>query len=284
MSRVSAAGTRREIPLRTLVLLVVFASLALVTLDSRGNGLIETVRDVARDALAPVRSGVDSAFSPLEDAVNGVSGYGSVKSENERLRLKVDDLRGRLRRERAVGSRVGELERLVDLPTIEDATGVTARVIASAPGNFQRTIELDRGANTGIEVDQPVVTGGGLVGKITDVSATRSTVILIDSPGFGVGVRLEKSNDKGIAEGRTGDRELRLGFLSNARVKIDEGELVFTAATADAVFPPDVPVARVSRVTKPRGDLEPTVTLTPLVDLDNLTFVKVLRSSGPSTG
>ena len=54
------------------------------------------------------------------------------------------------------------------------------------------------------QLSQPVVAGNGLVGKVTAVSSEESTVTLIDSPGFGVGVRLEGTNESGIAEGRTG--------------------------------------------------------------------------------
>jgi cell shape-determining protein MreC len=58
------------------------------------------------------------------------------------------------------------------------------------------------------------------------------------------------------------------------------GELVFTAAVADAAFPPDIPVAKVTSVGKPKGNLEPTVTVRPLVNLDDLTYLKVLRPQG----
>ncbi len=282
---------QRETRRRPVLLLVIIVSLVLITLDSRGNGAIDSSRRLARDALQPARSLVDSVFDPVRNVVDGVTSYGSVKDQNALLKRRVAKLEGRLLRERAVGSEVGELEKLLDLPTIEDATGVAARVISGSPDNFERTVIVNKGSAKGIEISQPVVAGNGLVGKVTAVTSEEATVTLLDSPGFGVGVRLEGSNESGIAEGRTGDRTMRLNFLSRQLPICGEnaapdtcmrkGELVFTAAVANAAFPPDIPVAKVKNRTKQVGELEATITLTPLVDLDDITYVKILRWPGP---
>jgi rod shape-determining protein MreC len=285
---------RRDARRRPVLLILVVLALVLVTLDSRGNGLIDSFRRLSRDALAPVQSVVDSAFTPVRNGIDGITGYGSVKDENALLKKRVADLEGRLLRERAVGSEVNELGKLLDLPTIQDATGVAARVISGAPGNFERTVVINKGTAKGVDVGQPVVAGNGLVGKITESASDESTVTLIDSPGFGVGVRLEHSNERGIAEGRTGEREMRLNFLTKILAEcgenspvdtcISKGEVVFTSASEAAAFPPDIPVAKVTGITKKIGDLESTVTLRPLVDLNDLAYVKVLRWPEPKGG
>jgi len=285
---------RQETRRRPALLIVAVLALVLVTLDSRGNGIIDSVRSVAREALQPVQSAVDSAFGPVRDAAQGLTDYGSLKDENARLRKEIAEMRGKLLRERAVGTEVGELEKLLDLPTIEDATGVTARVVSGAPGNFERTVIVNKGTSNGVDIGQPVVAGDGLVGKVTETTSTQATVTLVDNPGFGVGVRLENSNDRGIAEGRAGEREMRLNFLtrrlgectenSSPDTCITRGELVFTSAVEDAAFPPDIPVAKVREVEKRQGDLEPTVFLDPLASLDDITYVKVLRWPEPKGG
>jgi rod shape-determining protein MreC len=285
---------RRDARRRPVLLIVVLLSLVLVTVDSRGNGLVDSLRRVARDTLQPVQSVVDSAFSPLRDASNGITGYGAVKDENALLKRRLAELQGRLLRERAVGSEVNELGKLLDLPTIQDATGVAARVIGGAPGNFERTVVINKGTSKGVDVGQPVVAGNGLVGKVTEASGTQATVTLLDSPGFGVGVRLENTNERGIAEGRTGEREMRLNFLSkllpacekdsSPDTCISDGELVFTSAVANAAFPPDIPVAKVTGIQKKTGELESTVSLRPLVNLNDITYVKVLRWPEPTSG
>ena len=61
----SARPSRR----RTILILLVLASITLITLDTRGgdNGIGGRVRNTARDVLAPVQDGVDSLTKPIED-------------------------------------------------------------------------------------------------------------------------------------------------------------------------------------------------------------------------
>src|SRR5262249_39571126 len=150
-------------------------SLALITVDSRGSSIVGTLRHTARDVIAPIQDLADNVFSPVQNAVDGVTGYGALKDQNAALKQQVAELRGKLARDRAVGSDVTELQKLLDLPTIEDATGIAVRVIGGSPGNFERTVEVNKGANDGVIVGLPVVAGDGLVGKVTDASATRAT-------------------------------------------------------------------------------------------------------------
>jgi rod shape-determining protein MreC len=268
---------RRETRRRPILILAIITSLALITLDTGGNATIATVRRDARDLVAPIQNLVGDAVHPVEDLFDGITSAGSLREQNARLRAHISQLEGRLSRERAVGAEVGELERLLDLPTVEDATGIAARVIGGPPGNFERTLVIDRGLSSGVDVGMPVVAGAGLVGKIVDVSRTRATVRLIDSPGLGVGVRSEKSREQAITEGRAGDKLLRLGFLTNPRAPIAVGELVFTAGEQGSAFPPDIPVGIVKSIDRLRGDLDPDIFVQPMVDFDLLIFVKVLR-------
>jgi rod shape-determining protein MreC len=287
---------RRETRHRSVLLLVVITSLILVTLDSRGNGVIDSFRSVARDTFGPIQQGVEDVFRPVRDLFGGVTDYSALKDENAQLKRKIANLEGKLAKNRAVGSDVTELQQLLDLPTIEDATGIAARVVGTASGNFDRTVEINKGTDKGVFAGEPVVAGNGLVGKVTEASGTLATVTLVDAPGLGVGVRLENTKVEGLTEAHVGERQILLKFLGNGPngrplreckkdappdTCISINELVFTAAVANAAFPPDIPVARVVSVVSPRTELEATITLQPLVNLDDLTYVKVLRWPEP---
>jgi rod shape-determining protein MreC len=268
---------RRESRRRPIIALIVVTCLALITLDNSGNGVIGTVRHTARDAIAPVQGVVSDAFNPVANVFDGVTKVHGLEDDNARLRAQVSELQGKLSRNRGVGEEYSQLARLLDIPDVEDVTGVVARVIGGPAGNFERTLTLNKGTSQGIVTGMPIVAGNGLVGKVTDASRTRATVTLIDSPGLGVGVRTEKSREQAVTQGRSGDRLLRLGFIDNPRAAIEEGELVFTAGVEGAAYPPDVPVARVVKIDRNRGELDPDIFVEPLVDLDKLVFVKALR-------
>jgi rod shape-determining protein MreC len=257
-------------------------AVALVVVDSGRSGVVASMRDAANSAISPVRSATNSAFQPLRDVGSGITDYSSLKRQNGQLRRQLGDLQGQVRKSRGIGGEVGQLEKLLDLPTVEDATGIAARVSGGAPGNFERTVELDKGATKGIRVGYPVVTGDGLVGTISAVTRSQSTVTLLDNPSLGVGVRLETSQVFAITTATAGDRALHLANLSDNFAQVQKGELVFTAAVPNAAFPPDEPVGTVTSFARGPQDLAPSITVAPLVNLDNLDFVKVLRWPDPT--
>ena len=116
--------------------------------------------------------------------------YDDVRKENERLRAEIDTLRGQQAQQQDAQQ---QLQMISDLDKISQWTtlaGVDARIVAGPLTNFEHTLELDKGSNDGIAVDMPVVTGAGLVGRITDVEKSRSVVKLLTDPDVVVGMRL----------------------------------------------------------------------------------------------
>jgi rod shape-determining protein MreC len=268
---------------RALLVLLAATSIILATVDSNGSSAIDRARSTAQDAAAPLQDAVNSVVNPVSDWVSGISDGGKLRAENARLRDRLGRIEAKLNKVRAEGNQLSELEKLLDLSNIEDATGVPARVVGLSPGNFGRSVQLDRGSDAGLVVGMPVVSGGGLVGKVTQVASTRATVTLIDSPDIGIGVRLEKSRVQGITSAKLGDRLLNLEFLENPRAEIAVNELVFTSGVKDSAFPPDLAVGKVVSVDRRQGSLDPDVRVRPIVDLDRIEFVKVLHYVPPAT-
>jgi rod shape-determining protein MreC len=259
---------------RSILILLFITSITLITLDVRGSGPITGARGVAHDVVAPVASAADRVFSPVGDWLGGVTRAGSLENENARLRDELEELEGEAARNRGFESENEELSRLLDLPYTEDSDAIAARVVSGSPGNFEWTVQIDRGTNDGVAEDMAVVAGAGLVGRVVEASANRATVLLLRDPESGISVVTENARTTGIASGRAGETTLTLDFV-DAGVQVDEGELVFTSGRDNSLFPASIPVAVVEKVEK--GGLEQDILLRPLVDLDSLEFVKVLR-------
>jgi rod shape-determining protein MreC len=274
---------RRTSRRRSVLILLILTSITLITVDARGNngGVTRTVRDSARDAMAPVQEAVDDILSPVADWFDGVTESADLKQENRVLRDQLAEARGEAARSRGARREIRELRRLAELPYAPDLPGVTAQVIAGSPGNFESTIAVDKGTDAGIRVGMPVVTGDGLVGRVVEASGRRATVLLLTDPGSGVSVRLENSGGTGVANGRAGSDLLRLQFV-NPRFKVKSGELVFTANST--VYPSDIPVGSVVSVKKAPGALQQTILLQPLADIGRASVVKVLDTTPGEQG
>ena len=265
-------GNRR----RSVLVLIILTAATLITLDVRESGPLSSVRSAAREAVSPVADATDAVFAPVGDWVDGVTSASSIKSENARLRRELDQVRGQSDRARAATQENKELKRLLNLPFAQDADAIAAPVVDAAPGNFEFTVQIGKGSNDGVGVDMAVVTGAGLVGRVTDVARDRSTVLLIKDPRSGVGVRIEKSQTTGILKGRADSGTLRVEFV-DPNASVTEGELVYTSGLQNSPFPAAIPIAEVSKVTKARGDLQQDILVKPLVDFSRLDYVKVLR-------
>ena len=267
---------RRPARSRFTLALLILTSITLLTLDFRGARPINTVRDLARDAIAPIQSVSDAAFEPVGRFVGGVFHYGRLQSENDRLRRENDELRGAaLRADDAERERQALLSQL-DLSGVESVPRVDARVVSTSPSNFELTLQIDKGTDDGVVDGMPVVTGAGLVGRIVDTSKTRSTVRLVTDRELSVGVRITPSGDVGILRGTGFRRPLALEFVDPAAAA-STGDVVVTSGLQQSIYPPGIPVGTIRSVGTEAGDLEQRISVDPVVDVDRLAFVAVLQ-------
>lgn len=271
---------RRSARPRFTLLLLVLTAITFLTLDYRGtgSGAIDAVKGGARDVFSPVQSATDGLFDPVGDFVGGIVNYGDLEAENERLRREIEELRGEaLRASDADRERRVLLDQL-DLEFVDDIPRVDARVVTTGTSNFELSVEIDRGTDAGVAKGMPVVSGTGLVGRISSVSRRRATVLLLTDKTSSVGVRLTTSGDVGVANGNGYRSPLEVDLIDPA-TKVEQEEVVVTSGLQQSVFPPGIPVGRISRSEIRPGDLEQTIEIDPVVDLRRLAFVTVLQWS-----
>ena len=273
---------RRSRRHRFVLVLLVLTSITAITLDFRdgGEGALETLRTAGREAFAPIQGAADAVFSPVGNFFGGILNYRQVRDENARLRAEVE--RARTESVRAVDAeRERELlTRLANLDFAEDLLDIPARVVANAPSNFERTVTVDRGSDAKVAVGMPVVTNAGLVGRVVDVSSSRSTVLLVTDPSSRIGVRLAASRDVGALSG-AGPRQLMPLDLINIDTTVSEGEAVLTSGLDKGILPAQIPVGKVRSARVPEGALAQEVLVEPFVDFRRLELVRILVWTPP---
>jgi rod shape-determining protein MreC len=269
------ALSRRTGRSRFKLALLVVTSVTLLTVNFRGTGLVHDVRGAAATVFSPVRDAVGGAFEPVSDVWNGIFGYGDLETENEELRGRVAELEGELARSSDAVQRIEQLEQANGLPVTNRVPTLVARVTAGPVSSFDHTMEVNRGANTGVKIGMPIVSGAGLVGRVVQVSGDRSVVQLISTPGLEIGVRHADSGEVGIGEGNGSREPLRVVDI-RPDVVVESEDLMFTSGVERSVFPPDIPVGRVVDVRVSADRLTQELEVEPLVELERLTYVTVL--------
>jgi len=268
--------------LRLLLVLFVLTAFTLTALDYRSTG--------GSSAFDAVRRGSDTVFGPAERAVGGiVSSVGSAlgglprigryKKDNAALRAENEKLKSELRQTDSIRRQLTERNALLGL---KDAGGYTLKAAhVSAVGSslgFEWTATIDVGSRDGITVNQTVVNGSGLVGRVKRVGPYTSVVVLVVDPDFSAGVRLIRSGQLGVVTGRG------LGTLTyeliGQRARAVIGDAMYTSGST---FLPGIPVGRVVSTNSDPNAPTLTGTVAPYVDVTSLDLVGVLVA-GPRPG
>ncbi len=273
------AVSRRSPRSRYVVAVLVLAAVTLVTIDARasGTGVTSDLRSKVHDVFSPLQRATHAALQPIGNFLTGALDYGSLRHENQVLRSELVQLQTQSitsAAERAAAEQVLAEEHLSFVGGIHSVAG---EVIDNGFSNFENSLTLDKGTSSGVAVGQPVVASGGLVGTVRSVSATTATVMLLTDPTFAVGVTLPGGN-VGTARGSGRGQPMRVTVVSTNRAApaVAAGQPLVTSGLRLESFPPNIPVGRVQQATRAPGSAEPDITVTPLVDLNNLTYVRVL--------
>jgi rod shape-determining protein MreC len=274
------ALSRRTGRSRLTLALLVLTSLAVLTLDFRDSSIVSSARRAASTAFSPLRGVAETATEPITTAWHGITDYGDVKSENERLRERIDEMTGGAVLDEDAAEQLDALLDQLEIEWVGDIPTATARVVAGPGSNFSHTIEIDKGSDAGFKEGMPVVTGAGLVGRLVQVSARRSTVLLITDPDFAVGVRLVPGDALATAHGAGEGEDLIVDTGLDADAAVANGTALTTSGADRSAFPASIPVGRVRGTREGSGGLTLDLVVRPLADTERLTFVTVMLWEG----
>ena len=262
---------------RFLLLVLLLLGVTFVTLSDRSGsqGIFNKARSYARDVANPVQSAVHSALQPVGNFLHGATNYGKLEKENQYLRQELAQAQTATVGAESLLEQSEQVLAQEHLDYLGNIPSVAAQVIDVGSANFEQTIEINRGASSGVVVGQPVVSGGGLIGKVSSVSAHLATVTLLDDPSSVVGVRVLST---GVVGAAAGEGEGNLLQVENVEVgaQVKRGDPLVTSGLQGEDFPAGIPVGTVASVSAPAGGLQLAMAAKPYANLVDLQFVRVL--------
>jgi rod shape-determining protein MreC len=262
---------------RTRIAVLVLASITLLTVGLRDAPIVRDVREGAATVVSPVEGAADAVTRPFRNAWHGITDYEDLRDENERLRAQVTDGDAGAVRATDAERQLAELSAALELPYAADVPTVAARVVSGPRSNFSHAVEIDKGTDDGLAVGMPVVTGAGLVGRISQASGSHSSVELLSDPDFQVGVRVADSGQLGTARGRGRDEPMTVDTAIDADAEVRRGTGLVTSGVDRSAYPAGIPVGRVTSTRQGSGGLALDLVIDPLADIDNLSYVSVMR-------
>jgi rod shape-determining protein MreC len=232
------------------------------------------------EVTGPVQKVMAETSRAVKRLWEGYFFFVGLREENQRLRAQVEELSEVNNRYKEM---LGAYERLTHLLQFRrklPGRVVASRVIGRDPTGWFKSIIIDKGRSSGIEVNMPVTHAFGVVGRVVAVSPNYSKVLLIIDQNSSVDCLIQATRERGMFKGfSTG--LCRLDYVtksSEARL----GDIVITSGLG-GVFPKGLPLGEIISVRKSPGSLFKDIDARPLVDFSKLEEVLVVMGEDIST-
>jgi len=281
----AAIRTQKEIRQRAPIWLAVLllTNLVIMAVDARDGATRQRMLRVWIQALAsPAQSISSGASGAGSNFVRQIVNFRSTAKENERLKEELSTAQLELRNAQQA---TAENERLKSLLGLKEQTGydhVAARVIARDSSSWFNTITINRGSSSGIALNMPVVTGGGIVGRVIALSPWTAQVMMITDEKAAAGAivgQVGGSGALGSVRG-LGDKALiEMRYVSDLQ-PVEVGNYILTTGQ-DGIYPPGLTVGEVVEVKGATATQSHEILIRPGAKLDQLEEVAVLLYHPP---
>lgn len=281
----AAIRTQREIRQRAPIWLVVLllTNLVIMAVDARDHGTKQRLLRVWVQAVASPAQSISSKASGAGTSLIGqIVNFRSTAGENDRLKQELAQARLELQN---VHQTWVENERLKNLLNLKEQTGynqVAARVIARDSSIWFNTITINRGSSNGVGLNMPVVTAGGIVGRVIAVSPWTAQVMMVTDEKAAAGAivgQLSGSGALGSVRGSGESGLVEMRYVSGLQ-KVEVGDYILTTGQ-DGIYPPGLSVGEVVQVKHGTATLPHQIFIKPGAKLDQLEEVAVLLYHPP---
>ena len=258
--------------------LAFFSALALFLMVADARfALVQPLRVALATALYPVQWLALRPVVWVQDSSKYFESRSASQSSEEAAHRKLDLQSLRANQVEQLSLENTRLRKLLDLRERVTSPSLSAQVLYDAADPYTRKVIIDRGLTTGVEAGSPVLDEAGVLGQVTRVYPLVSEVTLVTDRDQAIPVLNTRTGARGVAFGdpalRANALELRF-MAANADVQV--GDLLTTSGV-DGVYPPGLPVAKVSKIDRRADSAFARITCLPLALVSGVGHVMVLK-------
>ena len=262
------------------VLAIAAAAAVVLSVLSYFASTSSMLRNALGVAAAPLRNAASSVQTWFEDKQRYYADYTALLEENEALKQEIAELRQSDRQAQLDREENALLRELMELrEQRRDFVFESAKILEYSDTNWTSTLTLDRGMNCGLAVNDCVVSAEGyLVGVVSEVGTNWATVLTVIDTDTELGARIFRTSEVAVAEGDftlMGQKCFKLSYLPPA-ASLLAGDYIVTSGLG-GYYPSGLVIGTVSSVKTDDDGLAQYAVITPMVDLDTLTEVFVIK-------
>jgi rod shape-determining protein MreC len=271
-----------------IAVVLVLLSLVLLTISFResSSGPLHRFQGYGSEVTRPFQVVADRIARPFKDGYGWMHDMAKAKKKNKELRAQLEKAQqqaAQYKNDAAEATRLGSILRFERSPRFpQDYDPVNSEVMTPPSGPFEQTIVIAGGENREIRVDDSVINGDGLVGRISQVGPTTSKVTLLSDPSFAVSARdLSSTTDaQGIVlHPATGSDVLMLDGVKVEQT-VKEGDSIVTSGwrrqDLNSLYPAGISIGRITSYSQSDVNPDKQIQVEPSVDFSSLDAVIVL--------
>jgi rod shape-determining protein MreC len=273
-----SSALKRRIVMGSLIGL----ALVLITVSFRSTAL-DGAQGTVAGILRPFEVAADRVSAPFRDTISWFHGLVNAKSENARLKQRIDTLQEQLVLDEGALQENVQLRKQLDYkgpPSLANFERKHAAVLTNPQSALDESITIGAGTHDGVRAGNPVIdASGGLVGTIDRAGSSSSRVTLLTQGQNVTAVDLTDPAAVGVIRGSSS------GVLIFDRVPkapvVQVGNIVITAGSLGngalpSLFPRGLRIGTVSSVSNNDVNTFKTIQVEPFVDFSSLQSVIVL--------
>ncbi|QMT18707.1 rod shape-determining protein MreC [Planococcus maritimus] len=261
-----------------LLLIGVILLVALISLTLRDRGQVSLPEEIVKEAVGAGQSVFSRPAHFVTGVFDNIDSLINTFEENRLLKARLEEFAGVQAEVTDLRSENEELKELVGKEEdLREYNPIQAVVIARNPDQWEEKIILNRGTNHGVKENMAVMTAGGLIGKVTIVTPTTSTVELVttQNPNYRVSAMVLGEDDVfGLVEGYDAERRELLLKRIDFSIDLEEGDQVVSSGLG-GIFPKGIVIGEITEVTIDEFGLTKLAYVKPAADFSMLNHVVI---------
>lgn len=258
--------------------ILVAASIALMTIDHRWQSL-ELVRSTLSSVIYPLQYTIDLPIRLYYWSDEVFSSRVELLKKNQEFQARHLENRVQLQKLDIIEKENNRLRLLLSATPKTTERLLISEIINVDVDPFRQLIVLNKGNNSDVYQGQPIIDAQGIMGQIVHVSSFSSTAMLITDASHALPVQIDRTGLRANAFGTGIIDLLNLRHLPH-NVDIVVGDTLITSGLG-GIFPPNYPVAQITKVERPAGEPFATIEAIPLAQLDKTREVLLVWHNEP---
>ena len=258
--------------------LAVYSALALFLMVADARfGIMHPLRTVLATALYPVQW---VALAPIR-AVGVLASYTesltAAQEKEAKAHYQLATMSARANQVEQLTLENERLRKLLDLRTRTHGPSMAAQVLYDAADPYTRKVIIDKGMTQAVALGSPVLDESGIIGQVTRVYPLVSEVTLVIDRDHSIPVLNVRTGARGVAFGdmATFADGMELRYMA-ANADVADGDILNTSGV-DGVYPPGLPVAKVTKIERRVDTMFARIYLTPIGRVSGTNHVLILE-------